>query len=326
MDNIYSIHDLIKIKSEIELGLKNSFTPTFNHFISSESFDEYDLIIKCSHSSRVLDTSYNHISQGLYYSSEHDQFISSLSFFGLNIEYGLKGILSKNTVLTFNKTYKTISKYLKVPISSVHPLFMLIKNIIQIKLLQNNASFVVGGALVYKKNTGIIITGMIGSGKTSAIMDLMHIDGMEYLSDDIFLSKNKKIYNLPSMISSRKLNFGAFDYHVHSDPVKLFPKKVVTSFEKEMSIFIIQRGNENKISSIASDVGVNNFCCLNSKVFPFFSERVISSFPFIYDGYTLIDALKQQSTLLSNTFLSANFYSVQLKDQSYLVKYIYEKY
>lgn len=312
MKYIYDIYGILKIKSDIELSLNNSFTPTLDYFLTDENIGDRDadLLITCKKSKEIhgLDT-YNRISNGLYYSSDRAHLLSVLKFFNISVCWKIKNLLERTSELEFNKMYQFFSKFIKIPISSVYPLCLLIRNILQLKLLLKQGTFLVGSSIIADDKC-FIFTGTYGSGKTSMVLNLMKNDNVNFLSDDLMILYNNSLYGIPSLISYRQHNFGLFCSHGYLDPLQEFKGRVKTVFNKKgrCEVYFLETSSKQSVNRISICEGIKKMQSINNIIHSYFCERLLSYIPFLHNDYSIISTQKKQFDILSEFFMNSKFF------------------
>jgi len=313
MSYIYNIHNILSIKSSIELSLANSFTPPFDCFRINRDLEEYDLIISDNEHKKDWSTRYQKIAHGLFYSKEEDMIISDLCFFGLRMVWSIRNLFKKNTELRFNKFYNFFSKINKLPISAVYPLCLLIRNILQIKLLLKGATFIVGSAATFGKK-GIIFAGIYGSGKTTTILNFMKYSQIKYLSNDLMIVSKDMLYGFPSLIPYRKYHFDLISYHGFLNPLEEFQGRILSSFKDNFDIYFLEISPAKFIKELPHEEGITKLCYFNNRIHSYFGERALSSISYLYKEYSLLNMQKKQWEILSNFFKDAHFYIISGKN------------
>jgi len=318
MNYKYNLHNILSIKSDINLGI--------NCLEVSEDLGKYDLIIKEAKYKSIDKSKYQQISHGLYYLKEEESIASELNILGIKIIWEVKNILKENTELRYSHSYWFASKYfLKVPISSAHRFLPLIKMIIQIKLLLKNYSFLAGGAVALK-NRGVIFTGISASGKTTTLINFMNNFAAKFISDDLLILSKDEAYSYPSTIPIRRYNFAFISFNKLINPLEKFKGKVLTSIKSTFDIYFLEKSSSRYIKNISRSEGINKLCNLNNKVLLYFHERVLSSFPYLYEELSLLNLQEKQLGILSEFFQDANFYIMSASDINDYTKMLKDRY
>lgn len=299
MSHIYNIHNVLSIKSDADLNIRASE--------QEREAETYDLIVRQVERKPVMKNGYRRISEGLYYSKTDDEIFSNIDIFGFNIYWGIQNLLGETTELVFNKAYRRFVNHIRFPVSSIHRLHPLIKMVMQIKLLQKQRSFLIG-ASVSINGRGIIFTGASAAGKTTTVMNVVKHLGAMFHSDDMSLITARGIFNYPSNLYLRKYPKGIFSFKGIMDPEIHFNGRITTSIPKDCHIFFLEQSVEKQIREICFLEGVEKACNINNKMFLYFSERILSSIPYVYNDLSLLSLQNLQKDVLSTHLKDARFF------------------
>ena len=306
MSFLYNIHNLFQIKSDIDLNL--------NDFVTEKVSDTYDISIRSLRYKDIEKNKCRQISSGLYYSKMEESICSDLNIFGIRIYWELKDLLNDHTELLLSKSYNFISKYIMLfQVASVHRVESLFRMILQIKLLLNGGTFLIGSATSFKDKC-IIFSGTHGSGKTMSNLHYIDRHNSNFLSDDHMIIFNNRIYSFPTPIKLRKYNLDFVSYAKYVDPAEFFASdRLENVVEKCDDIYFLEKSEMISVKDISSDEGIRKLCNINNKAIQYFNERLFSSLPYLYDSLSLLDLQKRQDDVLRSVFERTRFHIISAK-------------
>lgn len=318
MSYAYNIHNIFQISSDVDLKL--------DYFKTYELARKYDLSIKLIKYEGLEKKYYQQIASGLYYSTENDSIFSDLRIFGIRIYWELKNILNKNTELRISKSYDFISKYIMLfQIASVHRLESLFRMILQIKLLMNNGTFLIGSATTYKEKC-IIFSGTHGTGKTTAVLSFIRHFNSFFLSDDHMILFNNAIYNYPTLIKQRKYNLDFVSFSKYTNPINMFKDRLKESVSADYDIYFLEKSRKRFLQEIDKEDRIEKLTNINNKAIQYFNERLFSSLPYFYNELSLLNLQKRQNDILSSFFENAKFYKISADDGEGHINLIKDRY
>lgn len=303
----YNFYNILSVGSNFDLSY---IVLPLDCFKVDEGCKNYDLTIKMV-KCRTFETSgYQQIAHRLYYSKEEDRIISALRLFGIKFCWEIKNLMRDKTELLFSKSYMLFFKHIfQFPISTVYQVNILIKMIMQVKLLLKNSTFLVCGAVALDKQ-GVIFTGTCGSGKTTAVLNFMDNFHSKYISDDIMILSNNVAYSFPSPLRIRKYNLGTTCFNKFINPAQEYGDRFLESFKGDFDVYFLERSSSNYIKEISNTEGINKLCNINNRILSYFNERLLASSAYIYEDFSLLYMQKKQLDILSDFFKETKFHII----------------
>ncbi len=319
----YNIHNLIKISSDFELSDANRVSPAFDCFKCKIDQGEHDILIRNKKFELNELKDCNRLAHGLYYSNPDKTMISRLSVLGVDVCWGIKDLFGKTTTLYYNRPFYLLTKkLLTLPVSFYQPLFLLIRNLIQVKLMQKGASFIIGSA-VNRGDGGSIFTGTTGSGKTTTMLACMEDAESTFVTNDLMIVSGKKVFGFPSDILYRKFSIGILSRHELIRPEQIFGNRLTSEIKGDCSIYFLERGQTSKISRIDFEDGINKLIYISNRIHPYFAERTLSAFSYLYDKFSILSTQGLLKDILMSNLIGAKFFiltSKNAKDSIALLK------
>jgi len=314
----YNLHNIIRIKSDIELEL--------GYFKCEEFSEEADLIVSIVEYKPIDNKRYQRVAYGLYYSEAEKSIISNISIFGMRVSWEIRNILSVGTELRVSKSYIFLSRYFPFfPISSFIGLVALIRMVLQIKLILKNYSFLVGSCAVLN-GKNIIFTGTQTSGKTLSIINFVETYGADFMSDDHIIVDNNSFYCYLNPLRLRKFHLHFFSYTTFVDPSEKFKGKIRNQTKGDCDIYFIELSASQFIKEISAAEGVKKLCSLNNRALLHFKERILSFLAYIYGELSLFDLQKKQFEILTDSLKNARFFIISAPNTADYTHMLQKKY
>ena len=157
------------------------------------------------------------------------------------------------------------------------------------------------GSVAVLYNRGVIFSGMSGSAnkKTTILQGFMQGPHVKYLSDDLMIAHQGRVYGIPSLIPTRKHTFSFLrDPKVFMDPFKKYKGRVIDYSEGDFDVFLLVKSHLNKLKRISHEEGINKLSALNNKIHPFSNERVVSCCPFVHAELSFDRFFRKQKSIL----------------------------
>ena len=312
----YNFYDVLTLRSNVDLSY---IALPVSCVRADNDMPRWDLTVRLSSSSHFNTKAYHQLAYGLYYSPPQDVIVSVLRIFGTKIWWGIRNLLGENTELFFNKNFWILCRYvIQVPFSSICQVSLIVKAILQIKLLLKGHTLLTGAA-ISMDNRGIIFAGTSGSGKTTTMLAALKHFRSRFISEDIMFLVKNKMYCFPSPIKNQKYShhfttlvytiFHIFPYHIrkYENPCDRFEGRFSESYEGPTDVIFLERSRHKSIDAIQPLDGLNKLCSLNNRVFWYAVERVLASSSYIYDDTSLLNLQKKQFEVLSKYLGNAAF-------------------
>jgi hypothetical protein len=316
---IYNIHNILLIKSELDLFPSSFKTKNVN--------GKLDLIVSLKPNSyfEMQLQYYDEIMPGIYYLKEEDQMISVISIFGYKLLLSVQNLLRADhpTLVTMNNNYKLFTrKLLRVPLSSIFPLEHFLKLIVGTILHQKKATFVFcAGFSLRSKNFLIASFGSMGKTTLTLEIDKLETNDFKYLSDDTCIIFDGKVWGYPQDIRVRGKGFKFFHLEKFHPPSSVINSELISSFNPDHIVFL-EHSEKYKKYSISDRVSVGKLHSVTNKIFPYGFERNLAALDYLY-GFSVKHT--NQTNILINECLSlpgtviigsGNYYIEQLKSMA----------
>ena len=303
----YNFYDILSLESNIDLS--DIVLPLEAVKDESDKKGEYDLTVRLIDFKKKSIKEYQQIGLGLYYSKEKNSIVSVVNICGLACYWEISNLSGNQTVLQFNHNYFFLFKHVFLfPLSSIYQFNILIKMIMQLKLLSKNYTFLIGGVAALS-DKGVVFTGVPGTGKTTTTLNFLnYFSNAKYISDDAFILGNGKLHSFPSPIRIRKFNSNLRFFKKFIDPRQRYKERLQSVFRGTYDIYFLEKSNTQYIKKISTDEGINKICSINNRVFPYFSERILASFSYIDSGVSFMNMQKKQIDILKENLNNSNFY------------------
>ncbi len=311
----YNIHNLLKVKTNFIGYLPDSF-------LSKRPLKNPDIIFSLQ---KKLDfskkNSYFQIAPGLFYNPKDDSVFSHIRMLGFEISWRLKNLSSKTTKVFFNKAYKNL---VKIPIATVHPINDYLKFILQIKLITEGYSFILGGAFKpVSSNFAIIISSCGGMGKTTTVLELVKKIKGSFLSDDTVIVSRKKVYPYPAKINIRQFGSPILSFNKSTPVEKVFAqKKIFLQAVPTKYIFFLEKSKENKIKTITASNALKKILAINRKTLPYQSERSILAYLYQNPSFNINAIVGKEEKILSSFLKNVKALQLRATKASYYPKLI----
>ena len=308
----YNFYNILSVRSNIDLS---DIVLPLDIFQEKERRENYDLTIRKTKHTSIDKKIYQQIAPGLYYSEEEDRIASMRRIFGIKVYWEIVNLCGSQTELLFNKAYLLFFKHVfQFPISSFYQLNILIKMIMQIKLLLKNSTFLAGSAAAFEKK-GIFFTGMNGSGKTTMILEFMaNFPSARYISDDMTILSEGTVYSFPEPVRVRRFNLNARFFKKLENPVIKYRGRFREAFNGNFDVYFLEKSSANYINEISNSDGTSKLCSINNRTLLYCSERLLSSYAYYGENFFLLNMQERQSKILSDFFKDANFYILCAKN------------
>lgn len=307
----YNIADILRINSDFPLTRAKGISPSFDCFSCEEKLSEYDLVIAQKEFDSKKIQRYQRVACGLFYSKKENSLVSEMSMFGIRLFWEIKDLFNGKTHLFYNRAYREISeRFLRISVSSVNPLFLLIRNILQLKLIQKKSFFLLGSALE-TGGQGCIFTGTTGAGKTTTLLSCMDHSDACYLCDDLMVLTEDKIYGILSPIVKRGINFGLWSVSRLIDPSQKYRHRILESINTNPDVFFLEKSNEKRICEIPAPEALAKLVAINNRIHPYFYERTLSMLPYLNHEFSLLNLQKESYDILRNSLKKARFFELR---------------
>jgi len=187
--NYYSLHDILKIKTNTE-------TPIPDYFKKEEIEEDFEPDIEISQQDLKFDRPEERKkrSGAFFYWTENKALFIDYELPFLNAKLVIDDLEGK-TKIKFTKAFDKFGK-----------ISQLIEAILSIKLVQKGYAIVHSGCLNYNQGDAILFTALRDTGKTSTILSLLDGKDFRFMSDDLtIMSKSGEVYSYP-----RKVNISPY--------------------------------------------------------------------------------------------------------------------
>jgi len=294
----YSIHDIIKIKTNVEI-------PIPDYFRSSEELDPDMEILQGDLDNNIPRDKMKKRADYYIYKRGSALFFDYSKFF-LHVKLKIDNLYDKPTII-FTKNYK---KFGRTTFTS------LVNAILSIKLIQKGHTFIHAGCLNYDKKQALLISGMAETGKTSSILSLLDGKRFKFMSDDqTILSKNGEAYSYPKrvgispytltgdMISRSKLK-----KMLKRSEAKEIPQNLIERKGMIKKLFILECG-EDKIEQIDRSEAVRKIFTSSMEENNFFRVFPLNLYFFSF-GYDYLHLLNNMKNIIEQSLNKVECFKV----------------
>lgn len=291
----YSIHNLVKLRSEIKIFSNNSYV---DNYFKVDSISNPNVIIKVSQFSFSKDRFRN---IGFEFWGGDGKLYWEKQKFGVKIKLLIKDMKDDPLVIHVSPSfYHILNNFPRINMTH------LLSNILDLRLLEKDHT-ALHVACVSKNNEGILIPAWDDMGKTGTVLSLMTNEDYSLLSEDVTIISNEgHAFSVPSISisphSNRKdLNVGFWKeikMRLKFSLFKLFP---LDFLEKERfpaqafgdikdktkinKLFVLNRGGE-KVSKIDKSSSLNYI--ENSTYRAFYNHSWVNS---LFHAYSYLNEL-----------------------------------
>ncbi|RLG33676.1 hypothetical protein DRN97_04485 [Methanosarcinales archaeon] len=271
METYYSIHDILKVKTNIEL-IKWDRIP--NHFKVDE-INEVDLNIM----EGKFDVDFNELRPlGLRLFKGDDFIIYKSHTFG-DLKLMIKN-LTGNTELFFTKNYRIFNG-----------VFELLGFIVWLKFIQKGYTLI-HSACVSKNKKGVLLSAWSDTGKTLTSLSLLQ-KSFQFLSDDFTLiSPNGYAYSYPQIV--RKSVFNPFERIPFLNKLKItkevnIPEDKIDNKAEIDKLFFLEKDRGDAVKEINHEEAVRRLLITTEDAINYSSRIINSNTNQILRGYSYLD-------------------------------------
>ena len=296
----YNIHDLLEVKSSFDDYISKCF-------LSHTDTPAPDVILKVANSNDLFDSDhYLQIAPGLFYSDEQDSIVSTFKLLNLKFSWKLKGLSARPTEISLSPAYEAVSRrLLKVPVSTVFPVYHYIKLVLQLQLLSKDRAFIIGSCFKPSKSKESLILSASGSmGKTRTVLDLVEQIGGEFLSDDTLIVDKDKILAYPTPVRVRKRGWEVLSREKYISEASLLD--TCGTWQKPQTVgglFFLESGAPvSGICHISHEQALNRLLAINRKTLPYYMERTVLAYAYMNPSFSLNKLMQKEEDIL-NCFL-----------------------
>jgi hypothetical protein len=316
----YNFYDLLTVRSNLDL----SYIVMPTEFVrAADDCERWDLTVRQVPTQVFDPRGCRQIAYGLHFDSRADFLFSRINVFGVKICWGIRHLLGGETQLLFNHPFWLLCRYfLQVPFSSICQVSLIVKALLQLKLLLKGHTFL-SGAAVKIDGTGIVFSGISGAGKTTALLNFLAAFRARFVSEDILFLANRRMYCFPSPIKKSKNSFGfttlfytlyhILPYHLfrYENPHRQYAGRFAAVCNGPEDIFFLERSPDKTITTLSDQAGLLKLSSLNNRVFLYFYERVLAAAAYIYPEMSLADLQRRQATILTEQLGTARFHVIR---------------
>jgi hypothetical protein len=231
----------------------------------------------------------------------------------------VKRLLDGETELLFNRSFWLLCRYfLQVPFSSICQVSLIVKALLQLKLLLKGHTFL-SGAAVEIDGRGMVFCGISGAGKTTALLEFLGAFRARFVSEDILFLAGNQMFCFPSPIKKPKFSFGfttlsytlfhILPYHLFSydNPHRHYAERLAEVCSGPVDVFFLERSPDNAITTLSEQAGLQKLISLNNRVFLYFYERVLAAAAYVYPAMALANLQQLQAEILTEQLQAARF-------------------
>ncbi len=304
MEIYYSIHDIMKIKTNIEWAK----LPTY---LQVDGVDEVDINIK---------------------EGKFDVDFDSLRPFGLRLFKGKNFLIHKpylygdlklkiqnldsNTDVCFTKGYKKLYDFYGSTVGP-HVLSQTLSSILLIKLLQKGYT-IIHSACVSRDNKGVLISAWGDTGKTFTSSSLVQQCSFHFLSDDLTLiDRNGTAYCFPQAMEKRIFHpFGKIPF---LNKMKISKKIDVSKIgivdkSKIDKLFFLEKEKGNELKEIDQHEALKRLLISTASTLNFNTSETILAYSYLDNRLNLGDLTKKHEEIIRNTLKDIRCFEVKSRD------------
>ncbi|MCP3955327.1 MAG: hypothetical protein GY697_24365, partial [Desulfobacterales bacterium] len=205
----YNFHDLLTLRSNVDLAY---IVLPADFIRPSPSCDQWDLSVWKVPNSRFDSSGCRQIAYGLHYNPRTDFLFSKINMLGVEVAWGIRNLLGTETELIFNGAFWRLCRYiLQVPLSSVCQVSLIVKALLQLKLLFKGHTLI-SGAAAELNGRGIVFAGLSGAGKTTTLLNFLEAFPARYVSEDVFFLADRRMRSFPNPIKKARFGFTTLFY------------------------------------------------------------------------------------------------------------------
>jgi hypothetical protein len=234
----YKIHDII--------GVSSTLTKIIPSYFNAESLPSKDFTISTCSDSKISYEGYTEITKGLYVSKKEHSVISIVSV--LNLKLWVRLSITNKMELTFSDSYISFAKYFcNMPFYTITPPELIIKKCLQYLLNTKGYTFFIAGGIYCKDHGLSLVTGSIGSGKSTSIKNLIiKCPNCSYLGDDTLITNGDMVYAYPLDIRVRSFGNVFFSFNKYQGIEEILNRKVEIKYSSEpKKISFLETGSTN---------------------------------------------------------------------------------
>lgn len=319
MYKYYSVHDIVKIKTNFEPPIPNYFKVD-----SDDAFDA-DLEFIMGEIKDEMPESRKKRSGAFFYWVEGK---------ALNIEYEIP-IINARMVID-NLEGKTKVKFTKA-FMKYGRIWNLFEVIFAIKLLQKGYSIIHAGCLKYR-DEGVLVVALRDTGKTSTVLSLLDGKNFRFMSDDQVIISDGRVLCYPRKINispytltseilqpsndlasriKRKLAKSRFEV-IFGDILKIkmgnqreVPREMIEREAKIKKVFVLSGGHEREeVIELDRDTVAKRIIVNTLEIFNLFGIYSLNFYYQLFD-FDIFDIFDKQKQIVKSSLRSAECYEIR---------------
>ena len=314
MIRYYSLHDLIKVKSNINIGIPSGFTCGYQHDVDlSYMKEDFDFVpIDDKNKSRGKDF--------FFWEELPRKLIFNYKSPLLNTKLMIDDLCGRTQI----KLTKDLTNYGRVGIG--------IKSLLQLKLLQKDAMLIHAGSIETENGASLIVAAR-ESGKTSVILSLLG-DYIKFISDNLTIVSKKHIaYSYPEdviippqmlsgkMFSDNKdfkskilksnflTSFMDKTFNIEIEVKKRIPTEFTADHGRIKNVFILAGGDVNTIYGITPQEATEKILISTIGIINPLNEYLLTFYSYVYN-YNLFDIYEKMKRIVYLSICHADCYVI----------------
>ena len=314
--NYYSIHDIIKIKTNVKVPIPDYFRRK-NEFEPDIEYIQEDLDIDTSVENKAR-------TRNFFYWREGQKLIIDYQAPFLNAKLLIDNLEGK-TKIKFTNAFR---KYVRLDIP--------IRSIIEIKLIQKKFALIHSGCLNYKGNC-FLFTATRDTGKTSTILSLLDGKNFKFMSDDLtIISKDGIAFSYPEKVDISPYTLTGSIFPAYSNKIKgklakshfitLFsgrflnvelteqreiPKNLIENRGSIDKVFVLVGGNNKEgIEQIDNEEAVRKIFSSTIELINPSKEYLLNLYSYVCN-FDLFDLLVKEREIISKAVKDAECFEVR---------------